>query len=221
MTPKSAFTLTELLVVIAIIATIAAIFIGVGNHISLNSRIQSAQAEEQALVTAIDNYHAKYGFYPPDSNLGNSSPNQLYYELIGTTMSNNVSAGIVTFTTLDSDSTISTNTANKYFGVLGFMNCSKGSGDDAHPALTFLRDLKPGQIATNAEGVYVLTTSAASDATYQPLQGYSTLSGHPANPWNYRYPGTNDPDSYDLSLQLFMGGKTYLICNWTKNVQIQ
>lgn len=221
MTSKSAFTIVELLVVIAIIAVIAAIFVGVGNNVSIKSRIQLAQAEEGMLAAAIDSYNARYGFYPSSSGLGTPSPNPLYYELIGTTVSNNVSAGTVTYTTLDDRSTISTNNTAAYFGVLGFINCTKGSGDDAHPALAFLSSLNPDRAAKNNAGVYVITTAAASDATYQPLPGYSTLSGHPANPWNYRYPGTNNPNSYDLSLQLFVGGKTYLICNWTRSVQVQ
>ena len=40
------------------------------------------------------------------------------------------------------------------------------------------------------------------------------------NPWRYAYPGTSNPDSYDLWMQLSIGGKTYLLCNWSKQVQI-
>ena len=52
------------------------------------------------------------------------------------------------------------------------------------------------------------------DINYQPLNA----SG--LNPWRYVSPGTNNPTSYDLWIQLVIGGKTNLICNWSKEVQI-
>jgi len=36
------------------------------------------------------------------------------------------------------------------------------------------------------------------------------------NPIRYVYPGTNNPASYDLWVQLQIGGKKYLVCNWNK-----
>lgn len=214
-----AFSLIELLVVIAIIAVIAAILLPVGNIIAMKSRIQSAQAEEKALETAIDNYHAKYGFYPPsNANTSLVLTNQLYYELVGTTVSNN--NGTATFTTLDYNSGIQTNIVVEYFGVPAFMNCTTGSGEDKRAAQTFLSNLKPGQVATNTDGVYVITTSVMSDAIYRPMPGYNTLAGRTANPWRYLSPGINNPNSYDLWVQLFVGGKTNLICNWKNTPQI-
>lgn len=215
-----AFSLIELLVVIAIIATLAALFLGVGNVVALKSHIQAAQSEEKALETAIDTYHAKFGFYPPSNATGLVLTNQLYYELIGTT--NDPVA--LTFTTLDDSSTISASPGNnivsEYFGVAAFMNCTKGSGEDARPAQTILAGLKPGQIATNKDGVFIITTSVISDPIYRPMPGYTTRAGSPANPWRYLYPGVNNPNSYDLWLQLFIGGKTNLICNWKNAPQI-
>ena len=53
------------------------------------------------------------------------------------------------------------------------------------------------------------------DAIYHPL-GVQDL-----NPWRYNSLNpTNNPGSYDLWIQLRIGGKTNLICNWTKQVQI-
>lgn len=211
-----AFSLVELLVVIAIIATLAALFLGVGNVVALKSHIQAAQSEEKALETAIDTYHAKFGFYPPSSAIGTVLTNQLYYELIGTT-----NAPVAqTFTTLDDSSTIKASDATTYFGVSAFMNCTKGSSEDAHPAQTILAGLKPGQIATNSDGVFVITTSVISDPIYRPMPSYTTRAGSPANPWRYLYPGVNNPNSYDLWVQIFIGGKTNLICNWKNAPQI-
>jgi hypothetical protein len=41
------------------------------------------------------------------------------------------------------------------------------------------------------------------------------------NPWRYNSSNpTNNPGSYDLWVQLSIAGKTNLICNWSKQVQI-
>ena len=216
-----AFSLIELLVVIAIIAVIAAILLPVGNLIAQRSRLQTARAEMNVLDLAIKNYHDKYGFYPPsnvNSNLTYALTNQLYYELIGTTLATN--NGNLAFATLDYSSTLDTNHIFEYFGTVGFMNSTRGAGEDILKAQTFLPSLKPGQIATNLDGVYVITTAAASDGIYQPMKGYSTLSGRTANPWRYLYPGVNNPNSFDLWVEVFVGGKTNLICNWKDTPQI-
>ncbi len=41
------------------------------------------------------------------------------------------------------------------------------------------------------------------------------------NPWRYNSANpTNNPGSYDLYIQLRIAAKNYLICNWSKQVQI-
>lgn len=212
-----AFTLIELLVVIAVIVVLAALLMPAFNMVEQKSLLQRAQAERDQLETAINSYHAKFGFYPPGSSLGTPTTNQLYYELSGTTYTN--SSGTTNFTTLDNSSTIPMNNISSAFGVGGFMNCSKGSGDDAIVAQDFLPSLKPGQIGTatngNGQTVYVITTAVRSDSFYQPpLPGFVSLAGGPANPWRYVCPGVNNPNSYDLWVQIYTGGKTNLICNW-------
>ena len=212
------FTLVELIVVIAVIATLAALTMPVFNIVSQHALIQRAQSEREQLVTAIDSYHAKYGYYPPsNSNPGTPTTNQLYYELSGTTT--NGANNTTNFVTLDNSSSVSLNLITAYFGVGGFMNCTRGSGDDAIIAKSFLTDLKPGQIgaATNGDGTVtcVITTGVNSDSFYHPpLPGFTSKAGYPANPWRYVYPGVNNPNSYDLWVQIYVGGKTNLICNW-------
>jgi prepilin-type N-terminal cleavage/methylation domain-containing protein len=212
------FTLVELLIVIAVIAILAAMLMPLFNYIEKKSIIEHAQSELGQMETAVGRYHSKYGFYPPSSVGGNSLINPLYYELIGTTT--NSSGTGVNFTTLDNASTVSASTIQSVFGISAFMNCTKGSGDDSAPAQTFLAGLKPGQIAGNGT-VDVIVTSATSDPGYLPIPGFTSLTGRPANPWCYVCPGTNNPASYDLWIQLSLGGKSYLICNWVKNVQVR
>lgn len=213
------FTLVELLVVLAVIGVLAAMLMMVANHVETKSIIQHAQAELGQIETAIDRYHAKYGFYPPSNGGGNDQINPLYYELIGTTT--NASGAGINFTTLDNASTVNAGTIQSVFGESAFMNCTKGIGDDSSPAQTFLAGLKSSEIASSNGTVNVIVTAATSDPTYLPLPGFMSLNGRPANPWCYACPGTNNPTSYDLWIKISLGGKTYLICNWVKNVQVQ
>jgi len=222
--PRHAFTLIELLVVIAIMGTLAALLLPVVGQVKKHQYIYNAQAEMAQLETAIDRYKSAYGFYPPSTPnppaLGNWSSyvNQLYYELEGTVFTTNA------YTTLDGSTHISTNTVITAFGVGGFLNCTKPNGDEGTTAAkNFLPDLKPKQVwpqpgYTNNganEGVNLLICSAGGpDTIYQPL-GKQEL-----NPWRYVCPGTNNPGSYDLWIQLSISGKTNLICNWSSQVQI-
>ena len=213
---RRAFTLIELLTVIAIIGVLAAMLFPVFSSVKKRSLINHADAEMAQLETAIDRYKAAYGFYPP-SNPNGSLTNQLYFELEGTTNNG------VRFITLDNSAQIDGGIATNLFGVGGFVNCNStnASGGDAPAARNFLPDLKPNQIATYTTNpfpdvVNILVSSVGGpDATYQPLG----LQG--VNPWRYNSSSpTNNPGAYDLWIQLVIGGKTNLICNWSKQVQI-
>ncbi|MGA2179488.1 MAG: type II secretion system protein [Verrucomicrobiota bacterium] len=225
----SAFTLIELLTVIGIIAVIAGFVLVVAGPVKKRQYIFNTQAEMAKLETAIERYHAAYGFYPPSPTtpptVGNSSSlfNQLFYELEGTT-----GDGINNYTNLDGSDIIKATDVPKAFpGIGGFMNCTKpGAGEDSAVARNFLPDLKPNQIGRyctntfngtlNTFGVTLIICSVGGpDATYQPL-GQQNL-----NPWRYNSSSPiNNPGSYDLWVQLVIGGKTNLICNWTEQVQI-
>jgi prepilin-type N-terminal cleavage/methylation domain-containing protein len=224
---RPAFTLIELLTVIAIMGVIAALIMPVVGAVKKRQYLYNAQAEMEKVATAIDRYKAAYGFYPPDNQQNPINPmiNQLYYELVGTT--NTVpSPGTPVYRTLDGSTTIQAGNVSSTFGVSGFMNCSKyaSSGEDTPFARNFLPDLKPNQVwigYTNhpaTEGVTLLICSVGGpDPTYQPM-GPGTQN---LNPWRYNSSSpTNNPGSYDLWIQLSIGGKTNLICNWTKQVQI-
>ena len=82
-------------------------------------------------------------------------------------------------------------------------------------ANNFLSGLKQNRIGTNAAGVNVLITSVRGpDADYSPLNVANV------NPFRYLYPGVHNPATYDLWIQLVISGKTNLICNWNRQVQI-
>ena len=225
----SAFTLIELLVVISIIAVLAALILPVAGQVKRQAILHNAQAEMSQIETAIERYKSAYGFYPPDSavKMSNTPINQLYYELVGTT---NTAAPPANpdYEVLGDPSQQLTGgpggQVSQVFGVSGFMNCNKYGGDEsAAHGQDFLPDLKPRQIAeylTNSiapnVGFTMLVSSAGGpDPAYQPL------GVQDANPWRYNSSNpTNNPGSYDLYIQLRIAGKTNLICNWTKQVQI-
>src|SRR5882762_9028780 len=96
----AAFTLIELLVVIAIIAVLAAMLFPAGSAMKKRATLSRARAELDQVATAIESYKAKLGHYPPD-NAANPVLNQLYYELVGTTI---VSPGF--YKTLDGSTNI-------------------------------------------------------------------------------------------------------------------
>jgi prepilin-type N-terminal cleavage/methylation domain-containing protein len=228
---RPAFTLIELLVVISIIAVLAAFSVPVLKSLKRNQFIKQTQAEMAQLETAIDSFKATYGAYPPSNpnyNPGNAATgNQamfspLYFELLGTTNTGNGN-----YQTLDGSASISTNsiTLTNAFGVSGFINCTKtGAGEDAPAAKNFLQDLKPKQIGANITNNNIATTLLLGSvggpdpaSIYNPFYPNPGSSG--VNPWRYVSPGINNPGSYDLWIQLSIGGTTNLVCNWSKQIQ--
>jgi prepilin-type N-terminal cleavage/methylation domain-containing protein len=216
------FTLIELLAVISIIGVLAAFTIPVVSSVKKQQYIKHTQAEMALLVTAIERYKAAYGFYPP-CNTNDARISQLFYELEGTTNNNHV------YQTLDgigknvNDSSTATPNVVSAFNIGGFMNCSKvGAVEDTTAARNFLSDLKTKQynVVTNPSPngipVTILTGSVGGpDESYQPFNTPDL------NPWRYNSANpTNNPGAYDLYMQLQIGGKKYLICNWSKQVQI-
>jgi prepilin-type N-terminal cleavage/methylation domain-containing protein len=215
--PRQAFTLIELLVVISIIAVLAAFLFPVAGVVKRRQYISQTQAEMGKLVSAIEGYKNAYDFYPPSSPNDAQVP-QLYYELIGTTIS--VVGGVTNYVTLDNSTQIKlTDVPAAFSGVNGFVNCTKGSGEDASPAKNFLPGLSPKEYGNKTNNnvfpvTILLGAAGGPDVSYQPFG----VSG--VNPWRYVCPGTNNPSSYDLWMQLSISGKKYLVCNWSKQVQI-
>jgi prepilin-type N-terminal cleavage/methylation domain-containing protein len=230
------FTLIELLTVMAIIGILAAFTLSVMGKLKRQQYIKNAQAEMGQLETAIDRYKAAYGFYPPDNPCGSlvNQPrgplvNQLYFELLGTTFNTTNT----TYQSLD-DPTIVVKQSDLggIFGstngncVNGFMNCTKpGSGEDTRAAQNFLPGLKPDQVVVFTNNFpnnmvpikLIITAVGGPDITYLPLGP----NAPGINPWRYNSSNpANNPGAYDLWVQLVIGGQTNLVCNWSKQVQL-
>ena len=204
---RRAFTLIELLVVIAIMAILAALIFPVTAAVNKAKIRSRARSEMNQVITGIENYKAKLGHYPPD-NAPTWDVNQLYYELMGTTMD---ASG--TCKTLDGVTTITTNQITAAFpGVSGFVNSTKGSGgDEAAGASKFLVGLKSTQILAITVPRICTILGASVDTTNITAAGTQKI-----NPWNYNSSSpTNNPRSFDLWIDIPIGGKINRICNWS------
>jgi prepilin-type N-terminal cleavage/methylation domain-containing protein len=201
---RRGFTLIELLIVIAIIAILAAMIIPVTGAVNRTKIKSKAHTELEHIATAIELYKAKLGHYPPD-NPNNPALNQLYFELVGTTISNGV------YVTLDGAAQISAAALPSVFGpgVGGFINTSRtGAGDESRPAGRFLNSLKPDETVTITNPPPFLTKLlvAAVPAPPNYINYFSYVSSNP----------TNNPNSFDLWVDVIINGKTNRINNWSR-----
>jgi prepilin-type N-terminal cleavage/methylation domain-containing protein len=223
--PSSAFTLIELLIVISIIALLAGLLIPAATGVKHTQIKKRATAELSEVRMAIDSYKIQLGYYPPDNHSPNASTNafinQLYYELIGTSASNNNTI----FYPLDGNASILASTVTNVFFVGGLMNCTRGLGSDDNSirAQNFFRtSLKPGQylgISTNLYGSPTVYTFTAL-GSYLPgpvmLPNSSATVGTRINPFRYNSSNpTNNPGTYDLWIDVTVGSQTNRICNWS------
>jgi prepilin-type N-terminal cleavage/methylation domain-containing protein len=197
---STAFTLIELLVVIAVIAILAGLLFAAIPQISSKRSKAVAYAELFQIQTAIGAYKAHYGVYPPD-NSKSVYVSPLYFELVGTTNSG------TSYVTLDGrDSTLQLDLPK--FNVSGFVNSSVNARgtDDRPPAINFLKEFKRSQIGSS-NGVLVLVCS--EQLVYPGSKENCAWRYNSSNP-------TNNPESYDLWVDLYFGGKTNRISNWSK-----
>ena len=202
--PKAAslgFTLIELLVVISIIAILAGLLLSAMPGIRAHAMRKRARAELQQITLAIEDYKAKLGYYPPDNRL-NFGLNTLYYELVGCTRTGNGTS----VTPLDGSPAVMVSTLNGA-GSMGVMNASSGNSnsDEGKAAYNFLKELKPTQYA-DAGGLRRLGMAFEGPTMAGSITPYFYNSSNP----------TNNPTSFDLWVDVVIGGKTNRISNWTR-----
>jgi prepilin-type N-terminal cleavage/methylation domain-containing protein len=210
------FTLIELLVVISIIGILAALMIPAMGKMRQKMAVARAQAELAKVETAIEDYKAKLGFYPPD-NPNNYAVNQLFFELSGVGVSGSQ------YQALNGSGAIGTNDLTAFYGntppINGFINILRAGDEDGQVAKSFMKDIAPGQymrvyrfpnsgLPTGA----VLGTIVDGPFMLQEFGGTGFI-----NPFRYNSSNpTNNPNSFDLWVDVLVGGKTNRINNWTK-----
>jgi prepilin-type N-terminal cleavage/methylation domain-containing protein len=203
---RRAFTLVEMLVVIAVIATLAAMIFPAFSALKRKAAIQKAQTELKLVASAITDYKHQYKHYPPD-NPTNAAVNGLYFELLGT-----VQKG-ANFETKNGDARILATAVPGQFGQGGFVNCTKGNGDDnAQAAKKFLVELKPQQYGEIAPGIRLLACSVS----WPEKLGVGAAGVMALNPWRYASSNpTNNHGEFDLWVDIVVGDKTNRISNWS------
>jgi prepilin-type N-terminal cleavage/methylation domain-containing protein len=215
----AAFTLIELLTVISIIAVIAAFVLTATPGLKKRAKINTATIELKQIELAVEDYQHKYGAYPPSNPNVSPLENTLYYELSGVTLTNG------TYMTLDGAASILQQDYQVAFtggtpppaSIDGVINCTKGSAEEGTKAQNFLSGLSQSRFAASSSGgkpiASLVTSVRGPDSNYQPV-GVQDV-----NPFRYVCPGTNNPNSYDLWIDLQFKGKVYRISNWNSTVQ--
>lgn len=210
-TPRAAaFTLIELLIVIAIIAILAAMIIPVTGAVNRTKIRAKARTELERVATAIELYKAKLGHYPPD-NPRNPDLNPLFFELSGTTLG--PVKGQQTYVTLDGSGQIAVGDLATVFGtgIGGFVNTTRtGAGDESRSATSFLNNLKPDETFTVTNPPPDTRAKFLIAAVPGPVGRYNFISYVSSSP-------TNNPNTFDLWVDVVINGKTNRISNWSKN----
>jgi prepilin-type N-terminal cleavage/methylation domain-containing protein len=210
---KAAFTLIELLIVISIIAILAAMIIPVTGAVNRAKIRAKARTELERVATAVDLYKAKLGHYPPD-NPTRPDLNPLYFELSGTTLTQ--VNGQPTYVTLDGSAQVAVSALPTVFGsgVGGFVNTTRtGAGDESRSATSFLHNLRPDEAFTLTNPPPDTRAKLLIAAVPGPVNYVSYISYVSSSP-------TNNPNTYDLWVDVVISGRTNRINNWSKTPQL-
>ena len=235
-TAGAGFTLIELLVVIAVMALLAAMTFPAMSGIQRSRLKTKTKAELVQVQTAIETYKVKLGHYPPDNGT-NHLVNQLYYELVGASYPNTktgttISVNTNTFNTLDGGSVgvvafvnalshpNSLGVANTQAPVSGLVNfVAVVDNEEGSAAANFIKTgFAPAQFQTDpTTGLRFLVSTVVWPANLVTFPPYSGFVGNYCA-WRYNSSNpVNNPGSYDLWVDVLIGGKTNRFCNWSRD----
>ena len=217
-----AFTLIELLTVIAIIGIIAAAFVGLAPAAGAKMRESRIRAEMQQLVTAIEEYKSRYGFYPPDgiytsgslSGLANPAVHPLFYELVGMLVVNPFDAINGYFQSFDGSGKITSQMLQTVFGREGIANSSADRKKILSQNFRSSQHAKLDPKSALYPDLEVFTTALPwpKNDPNPPVPQNPTL-----NPWRYVSTNpTNNPSSYDLWVEYYRGKEKITLGNWKR-----
>jgi prepilin-type N-terminal cleavage/methylation domain-containing protein len=227
--PQRGFTLVEMLVVVAVIAILAGLVVGLTSRASSAARDNKIKVMRDQLVTAIESYHAHFGFYPPDnrrqlpSREFDSLVNPLFYELTGTVLDNPHSPTGV-FRSPDYGDVLTSQQIIALFNREGFVNASP----DPKQVRKFieLRSEQYGLLNQQQPEVHVLAVpvrwpvregAAELEWPLASRSGFTPERG--LNPWRYISSNpTNNPGRFDLWAEFVDGRKVRMISNWQRDI---
>ena len=224
-----AFTLIELLVVIAIIGILAALIFPAGAAVKRKATIKRVEGELGQLANAIETYKIDKGFYPPENSANRTvanenglyfnvntpaSINSLYYELAGAEVVDASNTSNLRYETLDGGARI-TATELGLLGVGGLMNANVGR-NDANVAKNYIQSFKPAQYSDHevAPGQFRIVMSTVVKGPEAPDSGPSRFCYVPSSRWQ------RNPQTFDLWVDVIVGGKTNRISNWSEKPEI-
>lgn len=203
----AAFTLIELMVVIAVIGLLAGLLFTVGPGAMFNARKSAVKADLARLETAIEGYKTHRGTYPPD-NPANPAMGPLFYELSGTMFDprNN------RYTTLNGDEAITPDTLRQVLGVSGLANSATDASENPPFRFSLAKSLYTEvKNPLDADVELLVVKYEGPDKT---ILG---KDDRPINPWRYNSSNpTNNPNTYDLWVDLRLGSKKVRVCNWSR-----
>jgi len=211
-----------MLVVISVIAILAALIFPVVASVKKQGILNRTRTEMEQIATALEGYKGKKGFYPPgNADTQNQALSSLYYELCGALYTNNPPQY---FQVLRGSEVISATDLGTLFALsqpFGVLNSSYVSNPQnntevqAAEAQRFLGPLRAGQSLLVQQGPVqcsVLGVVQEGPLMFQGAMG----SGGKINPWRYDPAGTNNPNGYDLWVDITIGSKNYRVSNWSK-----
>jgi prepilin-type N-terminal cleavage/methylation domain-containing protein len=214
---RTAFTLIELLVVIGIIAILAALLFPAGAAVKRKATLSRVTAEIKQVEGMINSYQLDKGFYPPDNKQISgplvsvvSYPNSLYYELRGARALTQQS-----FVTLDERETNTVVELQSAFRVPGINNLQLTTVTDGPTAKDYLGDISSARHARVDFGAPAGIKTVLGTKVDGPL-AVTTVDGDTFNPFHYvATTPTNNVQTFDLWVDIIVGGKTNRISNWS------
>lgn len=205
-----AFTLIEMLVVIAIIGILATMVLTGVPGVAKRREMSRLRAELSELVTAIEEYKARYGSYPPDTDM--PTTNTLFYELGGVRLeAPGPLVPIYTYYSMVDESAITAPIFTNAFRFDGVMNVSSRQ---AGVTAKRFKDFKSSQFTRMTNGTIVfniLSTGLKGNVTGNSI----TNQGRVVVPWQYvANKAVHNPGKYDLFVTFRSGTEVITIGNW-------
>lgn len=193
---RKAFTLVEMLVVVAIIGALAGLVFAVLPGVVKNRNLKRLQGEHAALVTAIENYKAGQGYYPP-GNSNDTAQASLFYEIKGVSVNPQGDQFVY-----HNDPPLRTDVLTSVFGVPGIANAA---GPDEPRAQDYFPAMPDKMVDTIPGG----------QGAKRMVSG---LSGGDGEPLVFHYDVTstnrNNLETFDLWIETQFKGKTHRVDNW-------